>query len=154
MKPIIIIRVRGKVNPKEESTLEYLNLKKKFHATIIDDRPSYMGMVKKVNNYIAWGEIDKETMLELFRKRGRLIGDKKIDENKLKEEMKVNGLEELVEKIFNGEITLNKLPLIKPYFRLHPPRGGFKGSIKKGVKEGGVLGYHGKNINKLLRKMM
>ena len=39
-------------------------------------------------------------------------------------------------------------------FRLHPPKGGFeRRGIKKTFKEGGVLGYRGKEIIKLIEKM-
>ena len=44
---------------------------------------------------------------------------------------------------------------IKPFFRLAPPRQGFgKIGIKKGFAEKGALGYRGKEINALLKKMM
>jgi len=41
---------------------------------------------------------------------------------------------------------------IKPVLRLHPPRKGHR-SIKRSVKQGGELGYHGAAINELLYKM-
>jgi large subunit ribosomal protein L30 len=45
--------------------------------------------------------------------------------------------------------------VLKKYFLLHPPRGGFE---RKGIKapftSGGVLGYRGDKMNELLRKML
>jgi len=38
---------------------------------------------------------------------------------------------------------------IKPGLLRHPPRKGHKG-IRRGVKQGGELGYHGDKINELL----
>ncbi len=44
---------------------------------------------------------------------------------------------------------------MKPFFNLHPARGGFE---KKGTKApynmGGALGYRGAEINKLIKKMI
>lgn len=44
---------------------------------------------------------------------------------------------------------------IKPFFRLHPPRGGFE---RKGIKTpftvGGALGYRGEKINDLIKAMI
>ncbi|MEM2203989.1 MAG: 50S ribosomal protein L30, partial [Sulfolobales archaeon] len=44
--------------------------------------------------------------------------------------------------------------IVKPVFRLHPPSGGFKGSIKKPYGNGGELGYRGQDINDLIRRMI
>jgi len=44
---------------------------------------------------------------------------------------------------------------IKPFFRLNPPKGGFeRKGTKKGYSIGGALGYRGKDINKLIQKMI
>ena len=42
---------------------------------------------------------------------------------------------------------------LKPFFRLHPPRGGIESKKHFGVGKG-VLGNHGKEISKLLEKML
>ena len=42
----------------------------------------------------------------------------------------------------------------KKFFRLHPPRGGFrKGGIKRPYANGGDLGYRGEKINELIKRM-
>ena len=44
---------------------------------------------------------------------------------------------------------------LKPFFRLSPPKGGFpRKGIKKPYSMGGSLGYWGKDINKLVMKMI
>ena len=40
---------------------------------------------------------------------------------------------------------------MKPWFGLHPARGGIKSKVHYPK---GVLGYHGKDINKLIMKML
>ena len=42
---------------------------------------------------------------------------------------------------------------IKPFFRLHPPRGGIDSKIHFGTKKG-VLGDNKEKINDLLRRML
>lgn len=41
----------------------------------------------------------------------------------------------------------------KPFFRLHPPRGGIDSKIHFPIKKG-VLGDHGDKINLLLKRML
>ena len=50
-------------------------------------------------------------------------------------------------------MEFNRLPGIKPVFRLHPPSKGFKGKVKRSYTAGGVTGYRGENINSLIKKM-
>jgi large subunit ribosomal protein L30 len=51
------------------------------------------------------------------------------------------------------EVQLKDLKDIKPVFRLHPPKKGFKGTIKRSYKSGGVTGYRGEDINNLIKRM-
>lgn len=155
-KLIAVIRIRGRIGvPKEfEDTLRMLRLNKPNHMRILKTTPSILGMVKKVENYVTWGEIDLETLEEVIRKRGRLIGNKKLTEEYVKEKLGMNGIRELAEKIFNGEIDIDKINDLKPVFRLTPPSGGFKKSIKTHYSSNGELGYRGNEINKLIRRMI
>ncbi|WP_423792849.1 50S ribosomal protein L30 [Methanocaldococcus indicus] len=150
-----VVRVRGRIKVRGdiEDTLKMLRLHKTNHCVVIPETDTYKGMLEKVKDYITWGEIDKETLKKLILKRGRLKGDKRVDEEKIKE---LTGMEldELVEKIIKGEIKLKETPL-KPVFRLHPPRKGWeRKGIKKHFNIGGALGYRGEKINELLEKMM
>jgi len=151
---LAVIRVRGRSDVWREikDTLKMLNLERNCYATLIDDRPSYLGMLRKAQNYITWGEVSKEKILLLLKKRGRLIGDRKINDEYAKR-LGYKSLEELAEAIYNLEVEFNKLPEIKPVFRLHPPKGGYKGMVKKSYKAGGVTGYRGEAINDLIERM-
>ena len=68
-------------------------------------------------------------------------------------------LEKVKDYITYGELdseTLKKLAekdKDAKVFRLHPPRGGFV-SVKKPFTKKGDLGYRGKEINKLVGKMI
>lgn len=135
---ICIIRIRGEVGLKKEvkETLFRLRLRKKYSCIVMKPTKENLGMLKKIRNFIAYGEIEKELLNELIEKRGQLIDKtKKINSKKIIEEFEKS----------------NSFKEIKPFFRLHPPRGGIK--TKLGYPKG-VLGNHGKKINILLEKML
>ncbi|AAL81927.1 50S ribosomal protein L30 [Pyrococcus furiosus DSM 3638] len=155
MAKLAVIRIRGRVNVKRpvRDTLAMLRLHRVNHCVIVDDTPSYLGMLQKAKDYITWGEINAETLAKLIRKRGRLIGNKPVTDEYVKEKLGMT-IEEFAQKVVNGEMSLKDLPNLKPVFRLHPPRGGFRGSKKRSFKEGGALGYRGEKINELIERML
>lgn len=130
-----------------------LHLNRNCHAALIDDRPSNIGMLRKVRNYIAWGEISKENVALLLKNRGRLIGDKKLTDEYAKE-IGYKSLDDLAEAAYKLEVIYKNLPKVKPVFRLHPPKKGFKGKVKRSYAAGGVTGYRGDTINDLMKRMI
>jgi large subunit ribosomal protein L30 len=154
-KCLAVVRVRGTINVRKdiEDTLKMLNLTGNCYATLIDDRPSYLGMLQKVQNQVTWGEASKETIALLLRKRGKLIGDKEITDEYVKK-IGFESIDKLAEAIYNLQVEFNKIPGVKPVFRLHPPSKGYKNSVKKSYKSGGVTGYRGEAINDLLKRMV
>lgn len=156
-----IIRIRGRVDvpPDIEYTLKLLRLHKKFHMVIYPNTlPGIEGMLQKIKDWITWGEIDYDTLVEVLRKRGRLPGNKLLTDeivDKYLEKYNIKGgIPALAKAVFEGKIMLHKLDFIKPVFRLHPPRGGFKKSTKRPYNDGGELGYRGKAINNLIKRML
>lgn len=154
-KCLIVVRIRGVIDASREvkNTLKMLNLKRTNHAVIVRNTPAYLGMLRKVQNYITWGEPTEETIISLIKKWGRLVGDKKITDEYAKK-VGFNSVEELAKAVFEGKIDYNKLPDIKPFFRLHPPTKGFKGKIKKSYGMSGEAGYRGGAINELVERMI
>ena len=154
-KCLAVIRVRGSSGVFHEiiETLKMLHLTRNCHATLIDDRPSYLGMLRKVQNQVTWGEVSKDSTVQLLRKRGKLVGNKKLTEEYLKE-IGYKSLEDLAEAIHKTEVEFTRLPNVKPVFRLHPPKKGFKGKVKKSYAAGGVTGHRGEAINNLIKRMI
>lgn len=150
-----MVRVRGtgNVSPEVEKTLEILHLTRNCHITLVDNRPSVVGMLKKARKFVTWGEITKENVLLLLKERGRLTGDKKLDDE-YAQKVGYKTLEELAEAIYKLEAEFQSLPDVKPIFRAHPPRKGYKGKLKKTYNAGGVTGYRGEAINKLVESMI
>ncbi len=114
---IAIIRIRGQVglNRKIVDTLYRLRLRKKYTCVVLENPTKEdLGMLEKVKNFVAYGELDEATYKKLVEARA-------------------------------GKI--------KNFFRLHPPRKGIESKKHFGVGKG-VLGNHGKEINKLLERML
>ena len=156
MNKIAIVRIRGELNIRKgiKDTLNMLRLFNKNYCVIVDNNPNYVGMIKKVKDYVTWGEINKETFELLLKSRGRLAGNKKLTEDYLKDKLKCS-FSDFVNDFFNGKRILKDLPGLKQFFRLSPPVRGFeRGGIKNPFSLGGALGYRKDNINDLVKRMV
>jgi len=155
-KLFAVIRIRGRtsLSPDIERTLELLKLTRKNHMALVRETPSTQGMLQKVKDFVTWGEISIETLERVLEKRGLLVGNKRLTNDYLKESTPFKNVKELAKMIYNGKVELKHLKFMKPIFRLTPPSGGFKGSIKKSFKTKGELGYRGEAINELILKMI
>ncbi|MBI4439095.1 uL30 family ribosomal protein [Candidatus Woesearchaeota archaeon] len=62
MGKLAVIRVKGQVGLESgiKDTLSMLGLYRKNYCIVRDDTPSLRGMVRKVKDYVAWGELDAE----------------------------------------------------------------------------------------------
>jgi len=153
-KCLAVIRVRGLsgVFREIDETLRMLHLTRNCHATLIDDRASYLGMLRKAKDYLVWGEVSREGVALLLRKRGKLVGNKKLTE-KYVQGIGYESIDDLAEAIYELKVEYSSISGVKPLFRLHPPKKGFKGKVKKSYAAGGVTGYRGEVINDLIKRM-
>ena len=151
---IAAIRLRGRTGIKKDvaQTLDMLKLTRINHAVLIEDNPSYNGMLQKAKDYITWGEVDQETIKEILSKRGKIAGNNKLTEDYLKESTDFSSIDDLSKALIDSEVKLEDNG-VKPVFRLHPPRKGH-GNIKKTFVESGSLGYRGDKIKDLIKKMI
>src|SRR3989338_991408 len=131
---IAIIRVRGKVRVKSdiEDTMRLLSLTRVNHCVVVDDTPQTNGMIKKIKDYVTWGEISPEYLERLLQNKGELIGHNSLTEQYMKDSTKYNSIKDFVNAIFDNETKLKNIPNLKPVFRLHPPRRGYE---DKGIKK-------------------
>ncbi len=152
------IRIRGApgMRGKILDTLKMLRMHKLNHGVLIWGTPSYKGMLIKCKDYIAFGEIDEKTLIRLLRVRGKVEGNKSLTEEHIKNLTSYKNFRELAKALLNGEIQYREKYIykIKPIFRLHPPKKGHRGTIKKHFNEGGTLGNVGVYINELIHKML
>jgi len=127
MSKLAVIQLRGSIGVQKiiKDTLTLLGINRKHGCVILENNQSTLGMIKKIGSYVTWGEINEDTLKLLQEKRSIKAKDKEQKE------------------------------VIKPFFRLHPPIGGFeRKGIKKPFTIGGALGYRGNKINDLIKRMI
>jgi large subunit ribosomal protein L30 len=151
----MVVRVRGSIHSKHEigETLKFLHLSRPNHATVLPEEPSYRGMLMRVQGYVTWGEADEATVGLLLSTRGRTPDGEPLaaapkDGTPAKDAPDVGALAKSV--LTAGA---NRVDGIRPLFRLRAPKGGWR-STKKPFALGGALGYRGRAINDLVRKML
>jgi len=139
---VAIVRIRGpvRVDKVMNDTMDMFHIERVNSCTVVTVTPSIFGMLRKIKDYVTYGEIDDATYKALVDKRGELFKGRLTDSK--------------------GEIEYKKFITVdgkklKPYFRLSPPKGGWeRKGIKWSFKQGGALGYRGKEINKLIMRMI
>ncbi|MBI4152073.1 uL30 family ribosomal protein [Candidatus Woesearchaeota archaeon] len=138
---IAVVLIRGMIdmNRPLKDALRVLRLHRKNNCVIVKDNSISRGMIKKVKDYITWGEVSPETYAELIEKRGKEFKARQTDR---KQKYSYATIE------FQGK-------KYKPYFALNPPIKGFgRKGIKVAFQVGGALGNRGEKINDLLKRMM
>ena len=151
---LAVVRLRGSVGMNRElrHVFRLIHLNRKNHATLVENTPERMGMILKVKDYITWGEVTPDTISMLLRRRGMLAGRQRLTEQHVRERFGYESMEALAAALHASTEHLWKLEDVKPLFRLHPPRKGLRGSIRRPYPEG-PLGYRGSAINDLLQRM-
>jgi len=150
-----VVRVRGQadVNKDIRYTMGLLGLTRVNHCVVLPENPSIQGMLQVVKDYCTWGEIDEETLSALIRTRGKIVGDKEIDDEYLKDKTGFGSVEELAKAMIENDYRMRDMEDAKQVFRLHPPIKGYEGN-KRSFRNGGSLGYRGKEINDLINRML
>ena len=150
----LVLRIKGQADVPywATTTMKLLKLEKKYRATILPAKENTLGMLKKIQHYVSWQEIDISITKELLDKKGRKAGYKKITSEDLSE-IGFKTMDELASSLSEGKSTLSKLKPLKPWFAMAPPKHGFKRSTKKLYNQKGVLG-HNKELITIVRRMM
>ena len=150
----MVVRVRGSIHSKHEigETLKFLHLSRPNHATVVPEDPSFRGMLTKVAGYVTWGETDEETVGIVLASRGRTVAGRPVADGA--------GTDTNASAVELGTLAravvadgLPRVGALRPLFRLRAPKGGWR-STKKPFALGGALGYRGRAINDLVRKML
>lgn len=153
-KAYLVVRIKGQADCPywATTTMTLLKLDKKYRATILPAKDNTLGMLKKVQHYVSWIELDASLAKELIDKKARKGSYKKINADDLKE-LGFASSDELATALAEGKATLSKLKPLKPWFALAPPRLGFKRSTKKLYGQKGVLGQN-KELDSIVRRMI
>ena len=139
---LIAIRISGDVNIPEKlrESLFRLRLRRKYSAVLLKPTNENQKLLLNIRNLIAFGDIDEPTLTLLIQKRGiPKKKNSKIDAKKIISELEKKPIADLD---------------IKPFFRLHPPRGGIDSKKHFGISKKAVLGDNKEKINDLVRRML
>lgn len=153
MPSILVVRIRGNASAPWDlqEVLEMLRLGKQYSAMVYPKRDDIVGMIRKVQSYVTWGELNMDGAKALLARIETAKGV--IDQQFVEKELGLS-MEDFIKKLVEGEIKLNSISSLKLPIRLHPPRKGFKGKINSFIGSGGELGYRGEKINELVRRMV
>jgi large subunit ribosomal protein L30 len=153
-KAYLVVRIKGQADCPywATTTMTLLKLDKKYRATILPIKDNTLGMLRKVQHYVSWTEIDASLAQELVEKKARKGGYQKVTDDDLKELGFANA-SELGTALADGKATLSKLSPLKPWFALAPPVHGFKRSTKKLYGQKGMLGAN-KELDTVVRRMI
>jgi large subunit ribosomal protein L30 len=145
----MVIRVRGSIHARHDiiQTLEDLHLTRPNHATILPEVDAFRGMLTKVQGYVTWGEAEPATVQLLLEQRGERSGGARLGATE-GADAEVTTLARAVAN--EGLLTQRG---VRPLLRLRAPKGGWR-STKKPFTLGGALGYRGRSINDLAKRML
>jgi len=151
---ILVLNLHGAINSSDpvRKALGELKVIRKFSASVVGDDPATAGMLKLCKNYVAWTKADPELLTHLLKKRGMLSETKQLDAASLKK-LGFKSHVDLASKMIKGSLRLSAISGVRPYFRLAPPRGGFKSSLRRQYSEKGTLGDN-PNLGELVRRMV
>ena len=153
-KAYLVVRIKGQADVPHwaNTTLNLLKLEKKYRAVILPVKENTAGMLKKIQHYVSWQEIDTKTTKELLDKKGRRTGYKKITNEDISQ-AGFKTIDDLAVSLSEGKISMSKIKPLKPWFALSPPKQGFKRSTKRLYGQKGILG-HNKELTSLVKRMM
>ena len=153
----LVVRVRSDrgVERSIKDTMAMLNLTRVNHATIVHESSTYAGMLQKSKDFVTWGVVDAGTIENLLKERGRMVGDKPVDDAAIKAGSNFKSVKDFSKALASGEATMKSVDGLKPVLRLHPPRGSKGwGGIKRSYVVGGALGFRGDEISSLAERMI
>lgn len=145
----IKIRNSNSSTKKIKNALETLKLDRIHSCMVYPENKSNFGSLKKVKDWVTYGEINKDTLTKLLKKRGKANSGDLVDSL---DSTSYEDMENMAEDLVNGDKRPQNLNLKLP-FHLSPPSKGYK-NRSKSFNQNGSLGDRGKEINQFLKRMI
>jgi large subunit ribosomal protein L30 len=151
---LLIVNLHGKINSPSgaRKALGELKVERKFTASVVTDDGPTLGMLRSCKDYLTWAPVDKDLLVSLLEKRGMISESRKLDADALSK-LGFKKYEELADRMIKDELRLSAVSGLRPFFRLSPPRGGFKLSLRRQAGERGTLGSNPK-LPEIVRRMV
>ena len=154
MALLLVVNIHGAINSKDpvRKAMEELKVVRRFSASVVPDDASTLGALRLCKDHVAWAPIESGLLVDLLKKRGMISETKALDSTSLKK-MGYKDHQELAAKMIEGNLRLSAIDGLRPFFKLAPPRGGFKRSMRRANSDEGVLGSNPK-LGDLVRRML
>ena len=151
---VLVLNIHGKIDSPApvRKALTELNVERRFSATVVTDDTATIGTLKLCKDYVAWSPLDVELLVTLLKKRGMVSTTSKLDSAALSV-LGFQKYKDLAEKIVKEELRLSEIEGVRPFFRLAPPVGGFRASLRRQFSEKGVMGSN-PHLPDLVRRMI
>ena len=155
---LLAIRLKGNFGTPclIEKALQTLRLRRKFNAVLLENNRPTVGMLRTVKDFVTWGEAKKTDIAALLHERGEFSGGAELTDETIRERFGESSVQELASALTEGRLSLRTLwqKGLNPVFRLHPPSGGFEGSVKRPYGSRGELGRREATLSHLLAQMI
>jgi len=150
---LLVVNLRGLVNTRApvRTTLEQLRVARRFNATIVPDDDVHRGMLNVAKEHLAWCKLSAATAESLLKARSERSSGTRVDEALISKEH--GSFHDIATQLADGKIKLNSIEQMRPFFRLSSPKGGFKRSIRRQHRDGGILGPN-EDLPSLVEKMI
>jgi large subunit ribosomal protein L30 len=151
---LLVLNIHGKINspaPVRQALAE-LKVERKFSASVVTDDAPTVGVLKLCKNYVSWAPLDQGLLVALLKRRGMVSSTHRLDESALAT-IGFKRHEDIAEKMMKEQLRLSAIHGVLPFFRLAPPKGGFRVSLRRQSSEKGGLGYNPK-LPALVEKMV
>jgi large subunit ribosomal protein L30 len=151
---ILVVNLHGAINSSApvRKALTELWVARKFSASVVDDDAQTVGTLKLCKDYVAWTRVEEPLLADLLKNRGMVSSTRALDQASLKQ-LGYKKHEDLAAKMVKDELRLSAIKGVLPYFRLAPPKGGFKMSLRRQFTERGLLGNNPK-LEEIVRRMI
>jgi large subunit ribosomal protein L30 len=153
-KLLLVVNLHGAINSPApvRKALGDLKVVRKFSASVVTDDPATGGMLRLCKDYIAWSPVGPDLLSELLEKRGMVSTNRTLDPASLKS-MGYKSYDDMAKKMTEGGLRLSAVQGVRPFFRLAPPAGGFKRSLRRQFTEKGLLGSN-PGLEAIVRRMV
>ncbi len=150
-----VVRVRGhaKIQHTAVETMDMLKLNRVNHCVVLPQNRTTQGMLQVVKDYVTWGELGHESIARMLFQRGEVMGGDRLTDSHVKENSKFSSILAFAKALESGEAKMTDVKGLKPVVRLPPPRQGYE-STRRSFVDGGSLGYRGKDMEKLIERML
>ena len=154
MALILVVNLHGAINSSSavREALGQLRVIRKFSASVVTDDDTTVGMLSLCKDFFSWSAVDVKLLGELLEKKGMASSTRPLDAAALKK-MGFKNHEDLAQKMVKDRLRMSAVEGLVPFFRLPPPKGGFKHSLRRQFTEKGTLGAN-PNLEGIVRRML